>query len=228
MSIGIYKITSPSDKTYIGQSINIERRWKAYKNINESKSQIKLYSSFIKYGIINHKFEIIEKCSIEQLNEKEIYWGLYYCVLDKTGLNLKLGNSNGKCSQETKDKISQARKGWVPSIERGIKIGNKNKNRILSDEHKNKIGKSNSKPKPMFIGRISPNKGLKHTLTEEQKLKQKNKNGKKVNQYDIQGNFIQEWKSCSAAAFSLNKSPSLISQCCREKVKTAFGFIWKY
>jgi len=29
--IGIYKITSPSNKVYIGQSINIEKRFKSYK-----------------------------------------------------------------------------------------------------------------------------------------------------------------------------------------------------
>jgi hypothetical protein len=31
--VGIYKITSPSGKVYIGQSINIERRIKEYKNL---------------------------------------------------------------------------------------------------------------------------------------------------------------------------------------------------
>lgn len=29
--IGIYKITSPSNRIYIGQSIDIEARWKSYK-----------------------------------------------------------------------------------------------------------------------------------------------------------------------------------------------------
>lgn len=44
--IGIYKITSPSGKIYIGQSINIEKRWEKYqKYIENIKNQIKLYNS---------------------------------------------------------------------------------------------------------------------------------------------------------------------------------------
>ena len=41
----------------------------------------------------------------DQLNEKEIYWGLYYDVLGENGLNLRLGDANGLCSEETKKKI---------------------------------------------------------------------------------------------------------------------------
>ena len=39
--IGIYKIVSPSGKVYIGQSTNIERRWKEYKT-GLGRGQIKL------------------------------------------------------------------------------------------------------------------------------------------------------------------------------------------
>jgi hypothetical protein len=42
--IGIYKITSPLKKIYIGQSINIENRFKGYKK-SLKKAQIKLYNS---------------------------------------------------------------------------------------------------------------------------------------------------------------------------------------
>lgn len=31
--IGIYKITSPSNKIYIGQSTNITRRWDEYRKL---------------------------------------------------------------------------------------------------------------------------------------------------------------------------------------------------
>jgi len=41
MSIGIYKITSPKGKTYIGQSINIEKRFKEHKNSINKKQTIK-------------------------------------------------------------------------------------------------------------------------------------------------------------------------------------------
>lgn len=36
---GIYKITSPSSKIYIGQSKNISKRYKTYKKYNEPKQR---------------------------------------------------------------------------------------------------------------------------------------------------------------------------------------------
>ena len=65
--IGIYKITSPSKKIYIGQSIDIEYRWKSYKRLH-CQTQTKLYNSLKKYGSDKHKFEILQLCDKEQLN----------------------------------------------------------------------------------------------------------------------------------------------------------------
>jgi group I intron endonuclease len=108
MNVGIYKITSPSGKIYIGQSTDLEKRENDYK-ILKCEKQPKLYNSLKKYGWENHTFEIIEKCRLDQLNKREIYWGLHYDVLEEKGLNLRLGNANGLCSEETKQKISQTR-----------------------------------------------------------------------------------------------------------------------
>lgn len=102
--IGIYKITSPTGKIYIGQSTNIENRKYYYSSIKCDK-QHKLYNSLQKYGWEQHMFEIIEECNLDKLNEREIYWGLYYDVLGENGLNLRLGDANGLCSEETKKKI---------------------------------------------------------------------------------------------------------------------------
>ena len=110
--IGIYKITNPLNKIYIGQSINIERRFKEYQKHQQITTiGSKLFNSIKKYGCNNHQFEIIEECNLEQLNEKEIYWGLKFDVLGKNGLNLRLGDSNGLCSEETKQKIGYGNKG---------------------------------------------------------------------------------------------------------------------
>ena len=56
--IGIYKITSPSNKIYIGQGIDIYIRWNEYKRL-KCKRQPKLYASLKKHGVDNHKFEIV-------------------------------------------------------------------------------------------------------------------------------------------------------------------------
>jgi group I intron endonuclease len=113
MSIGIYKITNPKGKIYIGQSTNLKKREDDYRKLRCEK-QYKIYNSLIKYGWINYTFEIIEKCSLEQLNEREIYWGLKYDVLKENGLNLRLGDANGFCSEETKQKIGLSNSGPKP------------------------------------------------------------------------------------------------------------------
>jgi len=112
---GIYKITSPSGKVYIGQSVDIKRRFTSYKTLNKSKRQIKLYNSFVKYGVENHIFETIEECLVDFLNERERYWQEQYNVLESSkGLNLCLTSTKDKKhlhSEETRTKISESNKG---------------------------------------------------------------------------------------------------------------------
>jgi group I intron endonuclease len=110
--IGIYKITSPSGRIYIGQSINIQERWYFHK-LRNCKKLTKLNRSFNKYGINNHIFEVIEECEECELNNRERHYQDLYDVLNK-GLNCILTNStdrSGKLSEETKLKLSNSRKG---------------------------------------------------------------------------------------------------------------------
>lgn len=81
--IGIYKIENLiNHHIYIGQSIDIEDRWKKEKQnafCSTSKSyQYPLSRAFRKYGIDNFSFEVIEECEMEQLNSRERYWVAYY------------------------------------------------------------------------------------------------------------------------------------------------------
>ncbi len=72
--IGIYKITNKiNNKAYIGQSVDIQRRWTQHKS-NIGKNTNPMYLDFKKYGLDNFSFEILEECSIEQLDNLEIYW----------------------------------------------------------------------------------------------------------------------------------------------------------
>ena len=51
-----------------------------------------------------------------------------------------------------------------------------------------------------------------------------------VLQYDKEGNFIREWATMSEAEeyYNKNRISTNISSCCRNKCKTAYGYIWKY
>lgn len=83
--VGIYKITNKiNGKCYIGQSIDIERRFKEHCIKNKSY----ISSTIIQEGKENFLFEIIEECSIQQLNEKEQYWIQYYNSIKPNGYNV--------------------------------------------------------------------------------------------------------------------------------------------
>lgn len=111
--IGIYKITNPKGRVYVGQSIDLENRLYNYKIMN-CKKQPRLYNSFLKYGFENHTFEILETCDILNINEKERLYQDKYNVLSKNGLNCVLTsfeNVRGVMSDESKKKISEKNKG---------------------------------------------------------------------------------------------------------------------
>lgn len=113
--IGIYRITSPAGKIYIGQSIDINKRWYDYKCLL-CKNQPKLYNSFKKYGVENHKFDIVHICEYD-ISILE-YWEDYYINLFNatnrdSGLNLRGGGKHGKVTEESKEKNRQSHLGKV-------------------------------------------------------------------------------------------------------------------
>lgn len=101
MITGIYKITNQvNGKNYIGQAVDIERRWhdhrSKYKNPKNEQHNSLLYKAIKKYGIENFTFEIIEECLKNELDEKEKYWIKYYDSFNSDkGYNLTEGGQNG-------------------------------------------------------------------------------------------------------------------------------------
>lgn len=114
--IGIYKIENiVNHKVYIGQSRNVYRRLNNHQNdlIKNKHANDYLQKSFNKYGLEKFVFELIEECSIEMLNEKEIYWiNFYGGENDDKNFNLKSGgNVSIHFSDLAKEKLSKAKKG---------------------------------------------------------------------------------------------------------------------
>lgn len=103
---GIYKITSPTGKVYVGQSINIKRRIWYYKRML-CIAQTKIYHSIKKHGWDNHLFEILIECSPQELNNLEVFYiKKFNSFNSKHGLNLLSGGEASKASDETKLKQS--------------------------------------------------------------------------------------------------------------------------
>lgn len=86
MSIGIYKISNKiNGKSYIGQSVHIERRWQEHCLPSANSAIAK---AIRKYGKDNFSFEILELCSIEDLDSKEDYYMKFYNTLTPNGYNI--------------------------------------------------------------------------------------------------------------------------------------------
>lgn len=84
---GVYKITNPEGKIYIGSSTDIHERKRSHKNlINKTPYLNKLVNSYITFGFENHNFIFIDECDSIYLKQREKYWIDYYDSLDK-GLN---------------------------------------------------------------------------------------------------------------------------------------------
>lgn len=201
MAAGIYKITSPSNRIYVGSTKNITRRFRDYRNLKCQK-QRKLYNSFIKHGVENHKFEVITECEEIDLLKLETQFGELYNVLDyKSGLNLQLPKDGDKLGGVSKEVINPGKfkKGIIPKnkgIPRTeeqkkhhsmIMMGRKSKRKgivtnkpawnrgiPLTDEVKKKLSES-------LKGRNAWNKGLKCREETKLKLSIANKNQEAVN-----------------------------------------------
>ena len=239
---GIYKIISPSDKVYIGQSTNIKKRWKNYKWMHNSVCGPYLLRSLKKYGFQNHKFEVIEECSIEQLNERETHWKqielnkvnndwskVLFCELyDKSG---------GPRSEQVKEKIRQSNTGKIRSEEFKTKISQFQKGRPKTEGYSEKL-------KQILTGKIRTEE-TKKRMSECRKGKPNLKNRKPkppgfgahltgrlpkaVHQISpIDNSIIATYPSLKIASESTGICDGNISRCCQGKGKTAGKYKWSF
>lgn len=112
----IYKLTSPSGKTYIGQSITFENRLNQYKTRKNSSIGKYLKAAIEKYGFENFKIELLKVIDLEsdievtksKLNILEIEYIDNFDSLAPKGYNLT-GGGNGSykrlVSDETRRKL---------------------------------------------------------------------------------------------------------------------------
>lgn len=148
------------------------------------------------------KEEYIKTCySDSEMNDDEKYYIKLYKTLWPNGYNLSEGGDGGVRCEETRRKISNSHK--------GLQAGEKNPmyGKHHSEETKNKISVAK--------------KGKNRSEETKQKL------SKKVLQFSLSGEFIREWPStaeCGRNGFN----QAHVSACCRGKVKSHKGFIFKF
>lgn len=199
----IYKITSPSGKYYIGQAVNINRRYSDYKRLHHCKNQPYLLNSIKKYGFDNFEKEILDyiECNSneelqEKLNTLEIEYILKYDSTNKNkGYNISKGGNQGRLGvKETEEQKQKKRDAWT--LER---------KKVQSE---------------LWKTDANPRKGKNFGRSNFAKY---------VNQYSLDGNLIKTWESLSDITRNIpNFSFKNISKCCNHEVLTSYGYIWRF
>jgi len=167
-------------------------------NNNRHQNSI-LQNSYNKYNG-NFKFELVNLCNIEDLQEMEIYFIKAFDTQDRRyGYNIQSGGNKVTMSEETKAKISK-------SMKQKIKNGN-----FFNKEHRRKLSIANI--------------GNKHGYGCHEPQPQ---SCKKIKQFSKEGTFIKTYNSIKEAA-SFNKlNAANICHACKGDSKTAYNYRWSY
>ena len=183
MKSGIYLIKNTiNNKVYIGSAINIDKRWREHKYFLKERNHHSclLQRAWDKYGEQSFKFEIIQEVPNPEhiLAYEQVYLDYYKSYESERGYNIckVAGSSLGtKHSEEAKKKISETHKGKIVSEETRKKMSEAKRN--ISEETRKKIsegnkgknlGKKHNEETKIKIGQASSNK--KHSEEAKRKI----------------------------------------------------------
>ena len=223
---GIYCIENIiNNKKYIGQSIHIKERWTKHiaELNNGTHHNDYLQKAWNKYGEENFSFYILEECSINLLDEKEICYINKYDSMNRSyGYNLTSGGQLRKnsISKETRDKISHAVKNsYVNSELKEIR-------RLQCLEYW-----ADPKNKEKIIGQNNVMYGIHHTDESKRKMSEHKKGIRSWRRnvtpvLCIESNQI--YNDATDAGKILNLDSSTILKVCQGKRKTCGGYHWEF
>lgn len=217
--IGIYKIENKiNGKVYIGQSINIKIRWQQHKReANCNRRNAPLYNALRKYGFDNFTFEVLEECSQELLNEKEIFWIAHYKSNDRDfGYNVLAGGQNGGILYPNEWFYELWDAGFtVGEIQKELGVSHETVRAKLEGYKDYNVHASRSRGaiKAINEGALFPNREIYP-----------------VYQYSLMGDFICSFPNTTEAARNFSNKPNCsdnITHAINGKQKTAYGFQWR-
>lgn len=91
---GIYCIThKETGKQYIGQSVDCFERFKQHTTSKKGSGGIK--GAIMKHGVDQFTFQVLEECTRDKLNEREMFYIAEMKTLAPDGYNLTTGGGQG-------------------------------------------------------------------------------------------------------------------------------------
>jgi group I intron endonuclease len=141
----IYKVTNTlNGKIYIGFTSNFSSRKRLHKHTALNGKNHIFHNSIRKHGWDNFDWAILYQSKYKEhtLVVMEQYFITEYNSMTPNGYNMKLGGTGGNLSEDAKLKISEKRKGMVFSDNHIENLRKSHLGKSLSQEQKDKIGKS--------------------------------------------------------------------------------------
>ncbi len=211
----IYKYTSPSGKSYIGQTVQSLSNRAGHNGKNYIGSKY-FYSAIKKYGWNSFETEILGEFPIDQLNYQERRFIEIFNTMAPNGYNIQAG---GICNyHESRKTVYQYDKnGMLIKSWEGL------------SEPSSSINVSIQSLNSCLQGRAKTCGGYywSYQLLEKYPVLEKIDNtNKSVVMYDLNGNKIKTFVSIAEAANFVNGERSPIKKCCRKELKTAYGYKW--
>lgn len=181
MTTGIYCIENlVNGKKYIGKGVDIEGRWRSHKwelkrGLHKNSHLSKAWNL---YGEKNFIFYIVEECTLETIDLKEICWIKNFKTFGYNGdygYNATSGGDSGfLVLEETKKKQRTAKEGIRLSEQHKLNIGLGLIGRVVTEFTRNKIGKSNKKinadDPTKFVGNKNPFYNKSHSEETKKKM----------------------------------------------------------
>lgn len=222
----VYKHTAPNGKVYIGITGRPpQKRWGGGANYAKQRH---FYNAIQRYGWENIKHEILfSGLTKEQAEKIEVELIAKYKSDNREyGYNIDHGgNAVGKLSEETKQKISAAKKG-IPAKNKGVTQKAWNKGVPMSQEQRKKMSE-------ILKGRTSPFKGEHHSEESRKRMSEARKGKMVGSEHPRAKKVICEetsaiYNTLSEAERETNISAVCICRCCKGVTKSAGGLHWKY
>lgn len=233
----VYKHTNVlNNKAYIGfTKHSIEERWNQHCTDSSRGSMFAFHKAIRKYGHESFKHEILEQCdSLENGMKREAFWiKQEKSLITENGYNMREGGSGPYAW--TDDMKEMHRQKTSEGTKRAFKNPEiKERHKIATKIARNtpEARKRNSEAQRLN-NKVNPEINKKRSLTTKKtwsnpELPALKRISKPVQQLDMNGNIIFQYRSAHHAARELNLSQGSISNVARGRTKTAGGFIWKY